>query len=192
MQEPTSRIRISLADISPQVWRRVEVPLRMTLNELHEVIQVVMGWLNYHLYEFRVAGVSYGQPSPDDFVEIRDARSVSVESLINHNISQISYIYDFGDYWVHKIRIGVKRNGAADIDYPVFLGGENSCPPEDVGGPYGYEEYLSAITNPNHEEHKEMLEWRGGDFDPSFVDEEFIKEQLSHISKLRRLRFGPR
>ena len=188
MKEPTTRLRISLANVSPQVWRRVEVSLHTTLGELHQIIQSVMGWWDYHLYKFEIGDERYGQPSPEDFEEIRDDRSVDLEMLIDRNISQITYIYDFGDYWEHKIRIGATRTGAADIDYPVFLGGENNCPPEDVGGPSGYQEYLSAIADPNHEDHEAMLQWNGEDFDPSFVDKALINEQLEIMAKLRKIR----
>ncbi len=187
MQEPTSRLRISLAGVSPQVWRRVEVPLTTTLGELHLVIQVVMGWWDYHLYKFQVGGIRYGRPSPEDYDEIKDDKVVSLESLIDQNISQFSYVYDFGDYWEHKIEIGPKRIGAADIDYPVFLGGKNTRPPEDVGGPFGYKDYLTAISDPNHEDHKSMVEWNGEGFDPSFLNEAFINVQLHLFSKLRKL-----
>ena len=188
MEEPTSRIRISLVDVSPQVWRRVEVPLETTLGELHLVVQVVMGWWDYHLYVFQVGSERYGRPSPEDYDEISDDNVVSLESLIDRNISQFSYVYDFGDHWEHKIEIGPKRIGAANIDYPVFLGGKNNCPPEDVGGPHGYEQYLSAISDPSHEDHESMLEWRGEGFDPSFVNAAFIHEKLHFISEFRKLR----
>ena len=188
MKEPTTRLRITLADVSPKVWRRVEVPLSTRLSELHQVIQVVMGWWDYHLYEFQVGEERFGRPSIEDYIELRDDDAVSLKSLIDQNVSRFIYIYDFGDYWKHEIRIGTKRMGASDIDYPVFLGGENNCPPEDVGGPFGYKDYLSAISDPHHEEHESMIEWNGEGFDPSFVDEAFINEQLELISKLRKLR----
>ena len=187
MKEPTSRLRISLVDVSPQVWRRVEVPLATTLGELHQIIQVVMGWWDYHLHEFQIGEGRYGRLSPEDDVEIRDEHAVSVESLIDRNTSQLRYVYDFGDHWEHKIKIGPKRIGAADIDYPVFLGGKNNCPPEDVGGPYGYEEYLSAISDPNREDHESMVEWNGEGFDPSFVNDAFINAQFHLFSKLRKI-----
>ena len=187
MKEPTSRLKISLADVSPEVSRRVEAPLTTTLGELHLVIQIVMGWWDYHLYEFQVGEERYGRPSPEDYTEVTDDNTVSLGSLIDRNISQFSYIYDFGDDWKHKIKIGPKKIGASNIDYPVFLGGENNSPPEDVGGPYGYKQYLTAISDPNHEDHESMVQWNGEGFDPTFVNEALINEKLHFISKLRKI-----
>lgn len=185
MNEPTTRLRITLDDVSPKVWRRVEVPIRMTLYELHRVIQAVMGWGGYHLYEFRVRNVEIGRPMEDGYHRTDD-RKVTLEALIDQNISRFKYVYDFGDDWRHEISIGTKRTGADDIDYPVFLGGENNCPPEDVGGPWGYEQYLSIIADPSHEDHELTIKWNGVGFDPSFLDERLIIQKLKQISRRRR------
>ena len=187
MKEPTTRLRISLVDIEPRIWRRVELPLAMTLNEVHQVIQVVMGWSDYHLHEFNIGSATYGPSFPkDEFGDTEDERMLTLSSIVDQGIKKIRYVYDFGDNWVHEISIGAKRIGADDIDYPVFLGGENSCPPEDVGGPLRYDDYLEAISDPNHEEHGAMLEWNGEDFDPLFVDEARITEKFRAIATLRK------
>ena len=187
MKEPTTRLRISLVDIEPRIWRRVEVPLAMTLDEVHQVIQVVMGWWDYHLHEFQIGSETYGPTFPkDEYGDTEDERMVPLSSIVDHGIKKIRYVYDFGDDWVHEISIGVERIGADDIDYPVFLGGENNCPPEDVGGPSGYQDYLEAISDPNHEEHEAMLKWNGKDFEPTFVDEARIIEKIGAIATLRK------
>lgn len=187
MKELTTRLRISLVDIEPRIWRRVEVPLAMKLDEVHEVIQVVMGWWDYHLHAFYIGKRTYGPSFPQDaFGDTEDESRVPLSWIVDHGIKKIRYVYDFGDYWVHEISIGVKRIGADDIDYPVFLGGENSSPPEDTGGPFGYYGYLEAISDPNHEEHEAMLEWNGADFDPTFVDETLIAEKIGAIATRRK------
>ena len=162
----------------------------MTLYELHEVIQAVMGWDGYHLYEFRVRNVEIGRPMNDGYRRTDDSK-VTLEALIDQNISRFKYVYDFGDDWRHEISIGTKRTGADDIDYPVFLGGENNCPPEDVGGPWGYEQYLSVISDPRHEDHELMIDWNGNDFDPNFVDALSIIENLELISRRRKMVHRP-
>ena len=188
MKEPTSLLRIRLADVSPTVWRRVEVPLDTTLAELHLIIQAVMAWWDYHLYEFQIGDETYSRPSSEQEIDIRDDNAVSLQALIDRNIKQFNYIYDFGDWWEHEVSIGPERIGEANIDYPVFLGGKNNCPPEDVGGPHGYIEYLAAISDPSHVDHEQMIAWRGQGFDPNYVNERLIHAQLNIVAKLRKLR----
>ena len=168
----------------------MEVPLDTTLSEIHEIIQAVMGWWDCHLYEFQIGSESYSRPSTEQEIPMGDDITVSLEMLIDQNIKRFRYIYDYGDYWVHEISIGARRIGDADIDYPVYLGGENNCPPEDVGGPNGYAEYITAISDPNHEDHAPMVEWRGEGFDLSYVNEPYIREYLGTIAKRRKLRMG--
>lgn len=166
-----ARLKITLDRVKPTVLRRIEVPLAIRLDRLHLVIQVAMGWTDSHLYEIRAGDVGWGIPDPDwggGLPDTRKARLVDV--LQDVGVKTVRYLYDFGDGWEHTIKI--ERTGPAEPDttYPRLIEATGRCPPEDVGGPPGYEEFLAAIADPQHERHAEMREWCGEDFDPNALD----------------------
>jgi hypothetical protein len=167
------QFRITLLDIRPAIWRRIQV-LDCTLAELHEHIQAAFGWWDYHLHRFEIDGMRYSQHAPDgdDFdLEFEDETQVLLSNLLPKSAKQTRWIYeyDFGDGWRHDVLF----EGCPPLDpkekYPLCLEGERACPPEDCGGPWGYVDYLAAIVDPDHEQHEEMLEWRGP-FDPDAFD----------------------
>jgi hypothetical protein len=178
---PLLQLKIELADIQPVIWRRVIVPEAITLAKLHQVIQAVMGWTDSHLHEFEIAGEHYGVPDPDDPFGppiVSEARTKLGTSL--QGMKSLRYAYDFGDNWKHKIKVE-KVLPSATCPAPMCIGGANACPPEDVGGPYSYPEFLEAIANPSHPEHDELLEWNGGPFDPAALDHNAIDRRLKSI-----------
>jgi len=189
MIEPIACIRIELQGIEPTIWRQVDVPLSSTLMALHDIIQVVMGWRDAHLFEFNVGDKIYGDPFPDDDFEERTvykARSIRLRALLDRGFDRFVYIYDFGDYWCHDIIIKGVRDGAADTNYPVFVGGARRCPPEDVGSSMGYEEFLEAVSDPAHEEHDRMLTWYGRFYDPDDIDERRVRRVIESFAARRR------
>lgn len=164
------QLKITLADVRPPVWRRVQVPASITLGELHGVIQTAMGWTNTHLHEYEINGARYGVPDPDWGDE--DVRSEDKVRLcdVAADGSRLRYTYDFGDDWRHVIEVEkVLPTESGDI-LPRCLTGRRGCPPEDVGGPWGYAEFLDAYADPQHDEHEEMREWAGPYFDPEAFD----------------------
>jgi len=169
--------RVSLKGILPPIWRRIQIPGDLTLYELHQVLQVVMGWENYHLYEFIINGVSYGDPASGDGDEIKDARRTRVAEVVAGENSKFIYIYDFGDDWQHVLKVEKLLPPNPQIRRGICLAGKRACPPEDCGGPWGYLSLLEALQDPEHEEHEAVLEWVGDDFDP----EEFDKESINRI-----------
>ncbi len=183
------QIRISLMDIEPSIWRRVLVPGDMTLARLHDVIQVAMGWYDYHLHEFQVGDRCYGVPDLDfldpDFKIYRDS-SLKLEAIVRRGIGRFTYTYDFGDNWKHEVVIEQLLPGAANIVYPAFVGGERRCPPEDAGGFPGYFRFLEAVMDPAHEEHKRMLEGVGGSYAPEEFDVDRILLGMENIARRRR------
>ena len=187
--EQIARLRITLEGIEPVIWRQVEVSLTATLKALHDVIQAAFGWEGYHLHLFAVGEERYGVPDPewDSVRPIRSEKGMRPAALIERGVERFGYTYDFGDNWRHKI--AVEAVGAADpaTEYPRFLSGAQCTPPEDVGGVPGYEEFVKAITTPRHREHKAMLTWHGGPFDPDDISEAEIVAALGKLARRRTL-----
>ena len=190
---PILRIRIVLEDIEPFIWRRVLVPADMNLARLHDVIQVAMGWQDYHLYEFLVGDRRYGGPDPSfedpEFKVYRDT-NVKLEGIVGRGIDRFTYAYDFGDNWTHSVILEESMAADPDVLYPAYVDGERRCPPEDVGGVPGFYEFLDAISDPTHEEHEHLLQWIGGSYDPEKFDVYRIRLGLENIARARRP--GPR
>ncbi|QFT62698.1 Plasmid pRiA4b ORF-3-like protein [Roseivivax sp. THAF30] len=180
-----ARLRIILNDVDPQPMRHIEVPLKIRLDRLHEVIQAAMGWTDTHLYEFRVGDAGWGMPDPDGFYDgPMDAKKMTLEKLLDQTGTRtIQYIYDFGDDWDHSIRIERVNEAATGITYPRLLKATGACPPEDVGGAWGYEEFLEALADPDHEQHENMVHWSGGDFDAEDAGIDSINERFDRLAK---------
>ena len=180
-----ARLRIILNDVEPMPMRHIEVPLKVRLDRLHEVIQAAMGWTDTHLYEFRVGDAGWGMPDPDGFYDgPMDAKKMTLEKLLDQTATRtIQYVYDFGDDWDHSIRIERVNEAATGMTYPRLLKAAGACPPEDVGGAWGYEEFLEALADPEHEQHEDMVHWSGGDFDAEDAGAETIIERFERLAK---------
>ncbi len=171
----TLKIEIKPNEIQPIIWRRIEVDGRIGLSKLHHFIQTAFGWTDAHLHQFTIRDLTYGIPDPeDDFfeLEIKDERKAFLNRLLADD-EVFTYVYDFGDYWEHIITVeSVAMNVKFDPSGgAVVIGGERACPPEDVGGAGGYQDFLEAIfVDPHSDEAHEMLEWVGGMFDPNYFD----------------------
>lgn len=185
MTERIARLRLEIDEVEPCVKLRIEVPLAIGLADLHLIFQAAMGWENYHLYEFRVGrNIAYGEPEPgwaDN--RTRSARRATLADLLEHAKRKFTYVYDFGDTWMHSVKVEAIEEADANIAYPRMLAAEGRCPPEDCGGPWGYMHYLEAIADPEHEDHEEMIDWRGPGFDPRAVDEATIHRDLANLAK---------
>ena len=179
------QLRIELREVLPPVWRRFLVPGSITLPGLHRVIQEVMGWENRHLHLFRFGKKEYGIPDPEYPSEMRNERGRRLREFLRDEGETFGYQYDFGDNWEHDVVVERIVTGAEVTDAKV-LEGERSCPPEDVGGPPGYMEYLEALKDPSHPDHQQMVEWRGPSFDPERFDPAGINRRLSLLSRSRR------
>ena len=187
-----ARLKIKLKGQSIRVSRRIEVRLDTRLDDLHVVFQVAMGWENYHLYEFQVGrSIRYGVPDPAwEDAGLRSAKNANLADLIDKagRNSTFDYLYDFGDYWLHTVTLEAAADAAPDVTYPRLLEAHGRCPPEDCGGPDGYVHYLEAISDPDHEDHAEMVEWRGPGFEPEIVDEDAIRNGFAALGAPKRRR----
>jgi hypothetical protein len=168
-------LSIALDYIEPAVWRLIRIPGDCYLARLHLAIQGAMGWTNTHLHMF-VAGdgtiFSDGRPRVSG---ARDEAAVAIREVLPAVGDTLAYIYDFGDRWRHTIEVEAIDDQI--VSEVVCVNGARACPPEDVGGPPGYVEYLEAIFSPVHPEHDRMKGWFPN-FDPSRFDLEHINETL--------------
>lgn len=184
-----ARIRIELDDIDPPIWRRIEVPLTTSLKGLHEIIQAVMLFENYHLFQFDIGDKRYGIPDPEWNYgpEILEAKNIKLGALVERGVDAFSYTYDFGDNWQHSIAIEATTPADPALDYPRFVDGARRAPPEDVGGFPGFEEFLDAMTKPRHPERKRLTAWYGRVFDPDDIDLPTISARIGKLAKRRTL-----
>ena len=187
MTETIARLRITLSDIEPEIWRVVDVPVEARLKMVHDIIQAAMGWQDYHLWEFEADERRYGLPDcewPDD--TLTAAKNTKLMTLIDRGIRQFDYTYDMGDDWHHTIVIEAVGPGQSDTKYPRYIDGARRCPPEDCGGTPGFENFLDAIANPKHEDHAELIEWYdacyGGSYNPETIDELVTKRRVGAIA----------
>jgi hypothetical protein len=160
------QLKVTLADVTPAVWRRVLVPGGYTLDRLHRVVQLAMGWQDCHLHSFDIDGAQYGEPDPDGELALRDELDVRLDAVAAKG-ARFVYTYDFGDWWEHEITVEDVFGAEPDERYPACAGGERACPPEDIGGAAGYARFLGALADPAHPEHEPMREWVGRPFDPA-------------------------
>lgn len=174
------QVKVTLRDSHPPIWRRIQVRSDTTLAKLHEILQCAMGWKNAHLHQFIVRGERYGPPDEEDIGprKTKDERKHTLSELVTGRGGKFTYTYDFGDNWEHDLVVEKTLPPDESERYPRCLAGARACPPEDVGGIPGYEDFLEAINDPKHPEHDDMLEWIGGTFDLEAFDLEEINRLL--------------
>jgi len=182
-KEQIYQIKVILKNSRPRIWRRFKVAANTTLYRLHQILQVVMGWENYHLYEFVIDGIHYGEPEEELGVEleVKDAKRAKLSQVVAGEKAKFIYIYDFGDYWRHEVFVERILPREAGVRYPVCIEGENACPPEDCGGIWGYHDMLKAIQNPDDAEYDELRGWIGEGFDPKRFDLGEINKRLKSV-----------
>ena len=178
---PIYQLKISLQHIVPPIWRRVQMD-DCSLNELHDIIQIAMGWEDEHMHAFVIDGEEYGNPRLGSEAEY-DSRFVRLSKIVEQGCSRFRYDYDFGDDWKHIIEIEKTLPAEKGVCYPRCVKGERACPPEDCGGPYGYPCFLDKLQDPKHEEHEEALEWVGEEFDPEEFDLGEVNEELYYLRR---------
>ena len=180
-------LKVVLMDIRPPIWRTFQVLGNTTLSELHEILQIVMGWEDYHLHQFKIAEDDYGPPDPERYgPPAKDERKAVLSEVAPIVGAKIGYEYDFGDSWIHQITVEkVLPAGPKDgrgHGHPVCMDGARACPLEDCGGPPGYDEMLRVLCgkgDPDHDR-EQMFEW-AGDFEPEEFDLKAVNKQLVEL-----------
>lgn len=180
------QLKIVLHGSEPPIWRRIQVLSDTTLEALHRILQIAMGWSNSHLHQFKVGDLTYGPPDPNfpDF-DVIDEKDVVLSEVVSRPNQKFVYQYDFGDDWRHLITLEKILAPEDGVSYPFCLKGKRACPPEDSGGIFAYSDFLEAITDSEHPEHLHLLRWVGGEFDPEAFDRAEVNRSLMNI------KYGP-
>ena len=182
-EQLTLQLLVELDEVTPTVWRRILVPAGVRMSRLHDMIQAAMGWTNSHLHAFTVGDARFGMcfdEHPEG--EIDEQTMTVLQALRGHK--RFAYEYDFGDGWEHAITVEAEFRTRHTLKFALCLAGENACPPEDSGGPGGFEYFLEALADPKHEEHENYVRWNEGDtFDRTAFD---LIEVNAALQKVRQ------
>ena len=181
------QIKVTLLGTRPPIWRRLLVPAGLTLEQLHDVLQAAMGWEDCHLHDFRIGLKRFGKPDPNDRLlglpATGNERTVRLFTVLGKVGAKAVYTYDLGDSWEHAIVVEKVLPLEPGVPYPICVGGKLQGPPEDCGGIPGYYNLLEAIRDPAHDEHEEMLDWIGGDFDPEAFSVDDVNQRLTLLQR---------
>jgi hypothetical protein len=174
-------LRVTLLDVSPPVWRQVRVPSALPLSTVHTVVQIAFGWEDRHLHEWRAGDVTYGLSDEDSWGEELADESSALLADVAPTDSMLRYDYDFGDGWEHLVEVVNIEPYNADVPPVACLAGARACPPEDCGGPAGYEHLLDALRDPADAEHDELELLVGDGFDPEAFDMASVNHRLEQL-----------
>lgn len=181
---PIYQLRIVLREISPPVFRVLQIKGNASLGKLHDYIQGVMGWKDCHMHEFKIKKQryrSYEQTYEEiDERDMHNEHDYRIDKLLQEGDS-FEYLYDYGDCWEHEITVEAIIPPEEGSHYPICAYGERACPPEDCGGIWGYEDLLEILSDPKHEEHEHYSEWAGEDFAPESFDLKETNRLLGNI-----------
>ena len=181
------QLKVTLLGTSPPIWRRLLVPADLTLAQLHDVLQAAMGWEDGHMHEFSIGRRHFGRPNPDDRLRgmppVENERTVRLSSLLGRVGAEAVYTYDFGDGWEHGLVLEKRLSADPNTAYPVCTGGQLACPPEDCGGIGGFYDLLEALGDPAHEQHDELRDWVGDEYDPDAFSVDDVNRMLTPLRR---------
>lgn len=171
MSSRIARIKITLKGVKPPIWRRVDAPLEIDLRQLHFIIQDAMPWSCSHHYQFTIHGADFGDPYPDmDTTPMHDASSLKLANLVEESVDRFDYVYDFGDWWEHRIQVEKVLDAERGTKYPKLIGGRRQSPPEDIGGASIYQQMTGKPSNSKSSKRGKSLGHPGGDLDTEEFD----------------------
>src|SRR5580693_3797058 len=177
-----ARLSVEIDDVEPRVVRVVDVPADIRLDDLHFVLQIVIGWQNGHPFEFRIGDKLWGQPDRDAEFSPTPAEQATLADILAQG-DTFQYDYVFGEDWQHTVTLLSRSLAQPDMRYPNLISAEGRCPPADIGGPVGYETYLRSIADPNSVNYEHMIEFDAPDFDPHVVDEATLRKNLAELTR---------
>jgi len=181
------RIKVTLLGTNPPIWRRLLVPANLTLEQLHNVLQLAMGWENCHMHDFRIGQRRFGKPEQGEALmgmpRTASERTARLFSVLAKAGAKAVYTYDFGDGWEHEIVVEKVLPPDAEHAYPICVDGERHAPPEDCGGVPGLYGLLEAVSDPKHPQHEEMREWLGADSDPEAFSADEVNRRLAALQR---------
>lgn len=183
------QLNISLTHSDPIIWRQILVTKDTTFFELHHIIQIVMGWDNYHMFEFDLEGYRIGEVDENEKSngygsdQVLDSTTVTLSDIISQQKDIITYVYDFGDSWKHQIKVEKFHSIDKSMKYPTCIGGQMNCPPEDCGGIHSFYHYVDVLKNKKHPEYKEISQWIGKKYNIEQFDLEKVNRNLKKLDK---------
>ncbi len=161
-------LKVTLRDVSPPVWRLLEIPSEMTLGDLSGALEWAMGWEGYHLHVFTADGTAYWPRGNDDrFDDYEDETRHQVGDVLPRSGMTMKWEYDMGDSWSHEIVVQSIAPASPGVTLPHCIDGSGACPPEDCGGAWGYADLVDAVGDADHPRHGEAVETLGEGYDPS-------------------------
>lgn len=177
-----ARLNVEIDDVTPRVVRCVEVPVDIRLDDLHFVLQIVIGWQNGHPFEMRAGDRIWGLPDRDANRDVIPAAQATLADVLAAG-DTFKYDYVLGEDWEHTVRLVARARARPDVSYPHLVSAEGRCPPADIGGPVGYETYLCSIADPASVNHEDMLDFDAPDFDPNKVDAPALRQNLADLAR---------
>jgi len=184
------QIKVTLLGTDPPIWRRLLVPADLTLERLHDVLQLAMGWEDCHMHEFSIGRQRFGKPDPMEQVfggpRTASERTARLSTVLPRARAKAVYTYDFGDSWDHEIVVEKCLAAEPERAYPACLAGERHGPPEDCGGIPGFYNLLEAISDPEHDQHEELLDWLGDSFDSEAFSVDAVNKHLAPMQRRRK------
>jgi hypothetical protein len=179
--EKNYQFKITLRGIKPAIYRTFVVKENISFFEFHHVVQIVMGWFNEHFFQFTGQDAIITDPEFVDYGEVIDIQDFFLNEYFKDEGDKIQYEYDFGDTWIHDIVLEKITDGSDNDDVPKCLTGKRNCPPENCGGVFGYEDLVNVMSDVNHPEFEEMVEWYGERFDPEYFELDEVNTDLAEF-----------
>lgn len=172
------RFKATLVGSKPPIWRTIDVDSTLTLDRVHEVLQVAFGWLGYHLHEFGTAAPysrprpggpamqRWGRPEDDDpeiaewgIPKLLDERRHRIGRVLGEASTPIHYLYDFGDDWHLRLDFVESRMAQEDEPPARVVKARLRGPTEDSGGVWGWQEVRRILSTPSDPEHEHIASW---------------------------------
>lgn len=180
MKATVHRLKVTLRSVKPPIWRRIEVASDVTLAGLSDLLEGAMGWMGGHLHAFEVDGVTYERSDLDDGLlrGAKDENEHRLGEVLGEVGAKMRWDYDFGDGWQHNVVVEAIEPTHPNVEYPRCIAGRRACPPEDCGGPWGFQELLETIADPAHPRHEELTEWLPVDYHSEEFDPDEATEDM--------------